>query len=184
MCALSDGTKEALLPKEVICSTFCLTTETSAKAFQERTLKFVRARIKERLDLSQEVDDDRSILEVTRQLPQQQHIGADDKTQRHFLLDKGYHHHWINRNGCAKFAFGRIASCALIDGEPKFTVNLDLSVGHLLAYGIRNEAPKSLLCHVEEADAWAGYISFKANHFTVNIPFRRFIRLHSISRLI
>jgi hypothetical protein len=39
-------------------------------------------------------------------------------------------------------------------------VALDLSVGQLLAFGIRNEAPKSQLSNLEEADAWAGYISF------------------------
>ncbi len=81
----------------------------------------------------------------------------------HFLLNKGYYHQWINRDGHVKSAFGKIESCSLIDGELKFRVALDLSVGHLLAFGVRNEAPKSLLCHVEEADTWSGYISFVAH---------------------
>ena len=78
----------------------------------------------------------------------------------HFLLNKGYYHRWLNRDGIVKAAYGTIESCALTDGEIKFTVALDLSVGHWVAFGVRNEAPNPHMCDVEEADAWAGYISF------------------------
>ena len=84
----------------------------------------------------------------------------NDRGVLHFLLNKGLYQQWINRDGNTKEAYGTFESCTFTDGKITFTVALDLSVGHWVAFGVRNEAPNSRMGGIEEADAWAGYNSF------------------------
>jgi hypothetical protein len=82
--------------------------------------------------------------------------------QGHFLMKQGFYHEWINHEGKRKAAFGTFVSCVNDEGVLHFSIELDLSVGTWLAFGVRNEAPNPPLLCVEEADAWAGYLSFVA----------------------
>lgn len=86
--------------------------------------------------------------------------GDQTTATTHFLLKKGFHHSWINRDGDVKVAYGRIESFVVVNDEFTFTVSLDLSIGHWSAFGVGGKAPNPCISGMAEADAWAGYISF------------------------